>query len=695
MRGNMRNGRDQIGRDWNRGDQKKSGTCGRLLKLFVVGILLAGMCAAGAGEKVSAERNSDGNSEEVLSEYSISIQADMLPSVKNTYDIRLTVENLGKNWEGTMRLMMDIGGYGQRTAYDTVLSLPQGSTKQFVVRVPKDSLVDDRAETVRVTMLDRKSNKCAEKEFRNLLNGATNALPMGILSDAYSTITYLDMGGEELYFNGDSYPIKLVELTQENLTDTLDVLTFLVIDRYNTNVLTEEETAAIESWVNNGGVLLVGTGSYGEDTLGGLDNLGIRCVEIHEPGQSMQYMNVGSVELSGLPLAELDGVTGAYVIYSDFLYIRDWGNGAVGVVPFSFAELAGLDKSAYAVNQEDFVTMILSDLTVASSHYNLYHVSKSETLRLLKRDLGILGNSSNQLKFGVLKCIVILYVIIVGPILYLILRGIKKRELYWAAVPAVALVGIFLVFLAGRGFEVASTRVYSVAVENLADKGNGRTYLHCYDASHKEWDLRLAAGHEYVGPFIRSYSYGQDENYYYHIRREGDTLFFGINPTSNFEDSYFCAGGVGGEISGKLVCDDIKYSNWSGITNLSWTVRNETNRDFCYYAVVLGDQLYLFEDLPAGETRKLSYSDAIYMVDSQSWYNTVWNAYLYDYMSDIYDGSKKADLEAVAALGVGGCAAYAQDGSASGMVIGVTKDWEKAVDDTCSEVSYGCFYTVW
>lgn len=695
MRGNMCNKRDQIRKDWNKGDQNnKSGTCGRVLKLFVVGILLAGMCAVGAGEKVSAERNPEGNFEDVLSGYSISIQAEMLPSSRDTYDIRLTVENSGENWEGTMRLLVDMARYGQPCAYDTVLSLPQGSTKQFVVKVPKDSL-ENMDGTVQVTLLDRKSRKCAEKEFPQLLREDANALAMGILSDAYSTLTYLDMGGQEIYFNGDYYPLRLEELTQENLSDALDTLTFLVIDRYNTGVLTEDETAAVERWAGNGGVLLVGTGSYAEDTLRGLDNLGIRCREIHEPGQSAQdimaYADVDFVDFSRLSLAELSDVGGQYQMGEGYVYVRSLGSGAVGILPYALTELAGLDKSAYVIGQEDFVLSILNAVAAeASSRYNSSYSSSYDNQYILQRSLRILGNSSNQLNFGALKGIVMLYVIFAGPILYLILRTVKKRELYWAAVPVTALVGILLVFLAGRGFEVASTRVYSVAVENLADRGNGRTYLHCYDADHREWDLRLAAGHEYVGPFTRgSYSYGQEGNYYHHIRREGDTLFFGINPTSNFEDSYFCAGGVGGEINGDLVCDDIRYG-WAG---LSGTIRNETDRDFCYYEVIVGNEMYVFENLPAGETRSVSVSDAIY-TDYRG-YNSVWNAFLYDFMADLYDEGTKEDLDALAALGVGGCAASAQNESAAGMVIGVTKNWEKAVDDTCSEASYGCFYKVW
>ncbi|MCM1112150.1 MAG: hypothetical protein NC399_02730 [Muribaculum sp.] len=673
--------------------QNKRPARGRIRRFLAFCILLTGLCAVCAEEKVYAEGAATGKLEDVLSGHLISIEAEMIRSGRDTCDIRVTVENPGENWEGTARLLVEPGRYRPVTAYDTVLSLPQGSTKQFVVRVPQESL-EDMSGTVRVVLLDKKSNKSAEREFTRLLQQDASALSMGILSDAYSDLTYLDMGGETFYFQCAEYPIRLVELKQENLTELLDTLTFVVIDQYNTDVLAEEQTAAIERWVGNGGVLLVGTGRYAEDTLGGFDNLGIRCVDVHEPEESQQgavYFSAGFPELA---MAELEDVAGQYSIGTSYLaYVRDLGDGAVGVLPYAFTELGRLHSDyVEAIGQEELVMMILSEASSsAASRYSSYssgHDSETNRYRLL----GLLGNASNQLHFGALKAIVVLYVFFAGPILYLILRAAKKRELYWVMAPLTALVGIFLVFLAGRGFEVASTRVYSVAVENLDKQGNGQTYLHCYDANHREWDLRLAEGHEYAGPVAKGggYNYSEDERYYHHIRKEGDALYFGINPSSNFEDGYFCVGGAGGGISGDLVCDDI-LTGWSSIGG---TIRNETDRDFCYYAVVLGDTLYVFENLPAGETRSLSVSDAVY-TNSNSWRDAPWSAYLYDYIDDIYDGKRKADLDAVAALGVGGCTVSAQNTSAAGMVIGVTKNWEKAVDDTCSEGSYACFYKVW
>ena len=154
------------------------------------------------------------------SESAFSIEAELLPGDTETYDIRLTVENLGADWEGVVRLTVN-ESYRKPSAYDTALSLPQGSRKQFVVRVPMVS-IDSTDGTVIVTLLNRDDEEAAVKEFKRFLTGQMEALSMGILSDAYADLTYLDMGGEEIYFYNDFYPVKLVELQQGSLKDELD-----------------------------------------------------------------------------------------------------------------------------------------------------------------------------------------------------------------------------------------------------------------------------------------------------------------------------------------------------------------------------------------------------------------------------------------------------------------------------------------
>ena len=241
------------------------------LIVFLCSILLG---TAGITAQAAEEEDDDGGA--------FVIEAQVQPSDDPVFQIQLTVANLGGDWEGIVRLRLDNGYVASGgCVYDTVLSLPQGSTKQFAVKMPKDGI--DRTDgIVAVTLLDQKSRTVAKKDFPKLLQNRADGLSMGILSDEYASLTYLDMGGNEIYFVDRNRPIKLVQLNQDSLTQTLDTLTYLVIDSYDTKSLTDEEEASIERWVDSGGILIVGTGTNAEKTLGGLDFLGIQYKETKE-----------------------------------------------------------------------------------------------------------------------------------------------------------------------------------------------------------------------------------------------------------------------------------------------------------------------------------------------------------------------------------------------------------------------------
>lgn len=664
-------------------DMKRKFKMGRrLLVMFIMGILLGSVCSQAMGMAARAEE--DG----------FSIDAQMQPSDESTYDICLTIENRAGDWEGTVRIST-VTSYrtNDNTVYDTALALPQGSKKQFTVRIPKDS-IEQTDGLVQVTLLDNKNSKViAQKDFNRLLQGGADALAMGILSDEYSALTYLDMGGREVYCNGSSYPIKLMELNQDNVMDSLGVLDILVIDSYDTGILTDETAAGIEDWNNKGGALLIGTGSQTK-TLDAFDYLDMQAQAVDGyPSASELYDTDAYIDISQLHMAKLKDIKDIYyTAYGTIARICSQGDGAVGILPYALSELGRLDSSFYqeGYEQEELVKGLLEEvISIVGVHYGkqgagYYGTNAGNDKYVFESLFELFGNGSSSLHFGGLKVIVVIYVVFVGPVLYLILHFVKKRDFYWWTVPVAALAGILLIYWTGRGFEVVDTRVYSMTLENLSGEGDAVTFLHCYDADHKKWSMELAREYEYAGISIDNY-YG-DRNPYYYIRQEGDRLLVGADPVTSFEDCYFQAGGAIATGSGSIL-GDFQKKGW----DITGTVANNTNCDFAYFAVIKDGVMYLYKNLPKGEVCDLSSAKVLYTTDSS--YDSVVRSYLYDHMREVCRSDDRSELDALAALGMGVAAAY-PEGADKTMIIGVAKDWQKAVDDNCSETAYGCLYTI-
>ena len=648
---------------------------------LVLGVLFCTMLLDGTG--IAAEDTSQSGSA------AFDIDAQLLSSDDATYDIQLTLRNRGENWEGTVRVQMDSAYDSRSCAYDTVLSLPQDSTKQFVVRIPFGS-IDDQDDPLKVSLLDKKGNVLAEKSYKRFVLDGADALSMGILSDSYQSLTYLDMGGEGVYYGGIEFPINLVELTQDNLAGSLDLLKFLVIDDYNTGILTDQDSDRIRQWVSDGGMLIVGTGARAEDTLSGLDFLDIECIRVNEPGESIYGGDYGA-GLEQLSLADLKDMTGRFYTADSesLIMVSSWNDGAVEIVPYALSDLG---RAAQFIEEcESYVWELLQNANyyVSSSqmYANQYYDNASYIIGSIFESF---GNGGDRLSFGWLKLIVVVYVIVAGPVLYLVLRAVKKRDWYWGAVPVTVLVGILLVYFAGSGFEVVNTRVYSVTVENLsggAVNPSGRdnvTYMHCYDAGHKEWGLQLADRYDYAGPFLGRYYYGNaDGSYRYHVRGEGDRIAVGLNPDSAFEDGYFLAGTSQNMEDGSISSDLASSVKWG----IAGTVTNGTSRDFRYFAVIADDELYIYDRLPAGQTCTLG--EPVY----SSWGGGNDSALSAAQEYVRYERDKEHDM--IAALGTGISEMYIRENySGETMVIGIVEDWYKTMEDNCSETAYGCLYAV-
>lgn len=679
--------------------RKFLGQVGRWLAVFVVLLLWLGSSKAVANAAGEA----------------FVIEANLMPGGDgSTYDIRLTVQNSGADWEGTVRLAVE-DRYYSICAYDTELSLPEGSKKQFTVKIPVDSLADKRG-TVHVELLDKSGKQVADREYTRFFDNRANVLTMGILSDDYPALTYLDMGGQELYYYYDMYPIKLVELDQDNLEDYLDSLVFLVIDHYSTEILTDEQIQAIRSWNEDGGVLIMGTGAYAKDTLGGFDSdyIGVDSFAVYPPGEYRPAVgdpgNMGSVgnlavaehyglgkyvDTDQLNLAALNAtLPDCQVAYNSGGYVRPFGDGAVGVLPYSLSELGNLGAEAFdGQSQTYYISVMLDELSTYSQVRFGGSISNYDYEYQRNRLFGFLSSSDNVLNFGILRVIVILYVIFVGPMLYLILKLLKKRELYWAAVPVSAVLGIALVYMAGRGFEVKDTKVYSVTVEELAGTGKKQTYMQCYDAGHSEWQLKLSGDYEYAGPVNYSYYFGR-EGYYYHIRKVANEIYFGINPEASFDICRFVAGSAGGSGTAgqqdSVKLQDIEARIWgASVTELTGTVVNDTGRDFRCFALIVDDIMYVYGSLPAGESRELADLAIIYSGGSvYGDYSDYVSRLRHFYQTDRYE----EEIDALAALGIGICGAVDEAVQADIFFMGVAENYERAVDDVCSEMSYGCLY---
>jgi len=666
----------------------------RITVMAVMLFCVCGLLFGGGGAVVSASPAQEGV-DPFLGE------VVLLRQDGENYVMQVTVENRGGDFSGTVQVIF-VGNSLENCAYNTELDLPAQGKKQFTINVTGRA-VDDVRGLCAVNFLDERGRLLQTIPLKNVFGSTVSGIPVGILSDDYSGLTYLDAGGRDFNMRQINLPLQLVELNQENLRGYLDGLYFLVIDRFNVSSLDAESIEAVQNWVKGGGWLLVGTGAYADQTLSGFDEdfLGVEVEGVSEPGEeNAVYADVGKngyyysnylnadIDFSQMAVAELDfdRRSNLYESTEHPALTGSVEDGAVSVFLFSLGEkeLQKLDEYAVQSLYEEAMYRSLSFNSMSGSSDIDYTGS---------RLLAFIDSINSNVDFTWLEVLMGVYVVLAGPVLYLVLRRFKKSEWYWAGVPVLGLVFICGVFFLGRGARVVETRVYSLTAQQT-ESNRADTYFLAYHSGVEEWDMRLADSYDVAGPGWSNYGWYNSGNtasdYYYVVNSDSQGLSIGIKPQANF-DSGFLYAGRKAESKGTFSGSGIKLSGISG--NVEGTVTNGTVCDLAYMAVWSGEDLMVFSDVKAGETLDLHQA----LQDGRCVYqnsSTYYDRLIYDLVG-IY--GRNVDYpyarDDIAALSAGLGIAYQAMSGDSVIIAGVVKDYDKAVVDNSKEVSYGCLYS--
>ncbi len=629
-------------------------------------------------------------------------EVELLRQDRESYVMQVTVENKGEDFSGTVQVIFGGSGFGN-CAYNTQMDLPAQGKKQFTLTIPERA-----AETVQglcaVNFLDKKGRTLQSVSLKNVFGNTRSGIPVGILSDQDSLLTYMDAGGMDFAAGGMQAPLNLIELDPDGLKENLQGLNFLVIDQFNVSSLDGESIRAIQDWVEEGGCMIVGTGAYAEETLSGFeeDFLGVGAANISEPGEESivsvnadrygyyyNYAGVG-IDFTRMSVADLNYNKGNGYFYESSenpALLGSVGEGAVAVYYVSLGETELQKLDDYRVQY------MYEELLYQSGSYMSYN-GYSDMDYAGQRALASIDGRNTRVDFTWLKILIGIYVVLVGPVLYLVLRKCRKSEWYWGCVPVLGILFIGGVYLFGQGARVTETRVYSVTAQR-ADSTQEDTYFLAYHSGIKPWEVRLNDGYEIAGPgWESSYygSYGTIDDYFYMVGIDSEGLSVGIKPQENFESGFLYAGGKT-ESKGRLLGTDLCGSEING--SIGGTVMNETDRDLEYMAVWLNSYIMVFSDVKAGETLDLQQAAR----DGRCVYQSVanyYNDFMYDMLSfDRYRSKPAYNQDEMAALFIGlGIAGDAKPMDKNyAVLVGVVKDYEKAVVSKCSEISYGCLYS--
>ena len=410
-----------------------------------------------------------------------------------------------KAFEGTLRIQAMESDY-EIYDYDYPLTLSAGEKLEKNLDIPAG-----RGEILYVKLFDGNGTELVRKRLRINVSREVAELYVGILSDSPDSLNYLNGVG----VNYSSVRTKTFNLTADTMPDKavgMDLLDVLLITDYDTRKLSDSQTDAVWEWVRGGGTLLIGTGGRANDTLAAFRE---EIVETAFPAPDVRSVDMG-VEYAtngpgdsfiNLTCADISLKGGTEVLANDefpVLTSTPKGKGLVGVAAYDF-----VDISDFCETQRSYVDKLLTALLGEDKLNNLssylYYGNSSKYWSV--QSILNTGNVDKLPNMPLYVIVILGYIILVGPGLYLLLKKQERRRFYRTGAVVLSLIFAAVIYLMGVGTRFKNTFFTYATILDTSEKSiDEYTYINIRTPYNKPYAVSLDPGYDLL-PITRSYYY--------------------------------------------------------------------------------------------------------------------------------------------------------------------------------------------
>ena len=425
--------------------------------------------------------------------------------------VQVTVANSGPAVEGELRITLGSAFSGDEVVYNAPISLPTQSNKQVTLYVYLPQFTSELA----VELLADNGSSLLTVPSNKLTQLGTNGILYGVVTSTPGDLDFLqDVTGSRL-------EAAVAYLTLNDLPELppawngLDVVIFHDVD---TAQLSPAQLAALSAWVETGGQVVVAGGPGWQKTaVSFADTLPVTI-----SGSESQADLPALSDFAGMPFRD----PGPYLVITSslrngellihqaglpLLARQAQGQGAVYFLALdpSLAPLVDWDGGP-ALWQEVAARVALPSPWAAGVR-NAYAANTAVS------SLPALALPS------VLQLILylLIYVVVIGPVNYIVLKRRNRRELAWITIPVTVLIFSAIAYLTGFQLKGNDTIIneMSVAVGAL-DSGQMRvqSLLGLYSPRRQTYNVRLPT-EAAARPLLNGYGDSPD---LYAITRSGD-----------------------------------------------------------------------------------------------------------------------------------------------------------------------------
>jgi len=467
-----------------------------------------------------------------------------------------------------------------------------------------------RASRLYLALADASGAEIARTRVKLNVSLDVPELFIGLLSDDPQQLRYLDgVGVSYGTLRTRTFVMDAEDIPEDEVG--LNLLDMLVVNDYKLRNLSEKQTAAVMDWVHSGGVLFLGTGDRVDDTLGrfapellddSYDAPGICMVDLGEEfvledaGSGMMAISCVNIPLHG----------GNVIISSagmPLLTVAAKEKGLIAVSAFDLGDIA-----SFCERQTSFVDYMLTELLGESRIDEIAEVvygGDSDQFWSVQSLINT-GNLKKLPKLPVYAAIVVVYLFLLGPGLYLFLRGRELQIYYRRGVVGLSLMFAVAIYLVGGTTRFRSVFfTYATVIDATEDYLTDTTYVNVRNPYSSPYTVELQPGYS-VRPITRTGStlsteFPEDAEYQVAIRQEDERLTIQGQNITAFTPRYFRLEQKRDNVEQVGITGEIDYFEGKiggSITNgFPYPLENTT-------LILYGSVIYLGR-MEAGETMRL------------------------------------------------------------------------------------------
>lgn len=406
--------------------------------------------------------------------------------------LRITVTNAGASVAADVRVEMTQSG--AQSAWLVPVDLPTGAQKQITLYVLPTSF----AQVARVRVLN--GTQELARQNAELTLHQNNDYLIGVVAPRQEP--FIPVSGTVLEGVTPrtirTLPIGLSDLPER--PEGLRLLDAIVLTDVDTSGLTTAQTTALTMWVRKGGRLILGGGASAARTLAGLPDELVSAFRSQNGATELNALDAlgtfgeADVRVQGPFVATFSTGGNALLKQGDTVLVAETRAGD-GFITYSALDLAASPFDAWAG-----AARFWKKLVTPGSAYPMNtpvdvspNLIRSRYMAMALQNLPVLALPSVTW----LSALLAAYIILVGPVNYLILRRLKKLDWGWLTIPALTLlfaVGAFGVSNQLRGSDVI---VNQVSVVDFTREGTPRemeTVVGLFSPTRGSYNLEVPAG---------------------------------------------------------------------------------------------------------------------------------------------------------------------------------------------------------